>query len=184
MPNSPVDLLRSILFFNTAHGTFTPDEYYATVQIMIERAIASYPNLLQDTDSLEVASVVAAVVAMRNSTYSLFLLFHLIPDTPSLTKACLNHCHDQTHTLRFIDKLTQFKTKEFDGPSGWRLFGESSPFTGRTTTRPAKPDPLALGLEEPTNGRCEFDTFVQMCRTLWLNTMTTTSQQKFSQANN
>lgn len=173
------DLLQNILFYNTEHSSFEADEYFATVQTMLERVLVAYPNLLQDDNSLSVASVISAVISLRNNTYTLFLLLHLIPDTPSLTQVCLNHCHDRAHTLEFISRLTHYKTREFDGPNGWKLFGERSPYTGRGNIE-HQDDPLTLSRSE-TPGGCEFDSFVQTCRTLWLNTTTPKSQTGFQQ---
>lgn len=122
----PRDLLQDILFFNTPHGWKNADVHFSSLQVMINRAISSYPNLLDQNNSLVALEVLCALYALRHSTYTVYVLLWLLCSNPDLQLLCLNHCHDRDHTLRFITAVTVKITKELDGPQGWCLFASPS----------------------------------------------------------
>ena len=198
------DLLQNLLFFKTAHGWSDPGRHYSTLQVLLDGVLYAYRNLLDtESNSLAVANIVMTVNALRNTTYSLFLLLHYLPTAPELIKTCLNFCHDQEHTLAFIKALVVDINRELDGPTGWILFGadalpESAPSpihvsedqyafeseVGTSDWHTNSQSPAFRHTRLQTSRACELTDFVDYCRQLWLSTATEKTMRLFHQFEN
>lgn len=160
---APKDLLQNILFFNTPYGWSSQTSQAEALKLMLLHVLRCNQSLVSPTGNPVAVVAVDTSLRLQDNASTLYLLLHYMISEPNLWKLCLDGSTDALHAVSFLAALQDVIVWQHQKRRG--VSGDKSLL------------PRSCRIHVEKEGAVAF---VDMCRLLWIDTLTEKSRVAFS----